>query len=63
MSASGITYKDIYQLLTLGFTWELRTPERRARGVSPQASVVYRNQSRRHCADLSLQRFSAYPER
>lgn len=45
MSALEITYEDIYQLLTsLGFTWELRTPERRARSVSPQASVVYQHE-------------------
>lgn len=45
MPASDITYEDIYQLLTsLGFTWELRTPERRAGDARPQASVVYRHE-------------------
>lgn len=46
MSASEITYDDIHHLLTsFGFIWELRTPERRARGVSPRASVVYRHEA------------------
>jgi len=39
-----ITYEDIHHLLiSLGFTWELQAPKRRATGAPLQASVVYRH--------------------
>jgi hypothetical protein len=44
MSDSDVTYEDIHNLLTsLGFDWELRTPERKSLGQSPRETVMYRH--------------------
>jgi hypothetical protein len=40
-----ITYQDIYELLTsLGFSWEVRVPERSVKVVAPRETLVYRHE-------------------
>jgi len=45
MTASGITYADIHDLLTgLGFSLEVRAPERSIKAKPPRETLVYQHE-------------------